>query len=59
MAVYDKNRGTVTWSNGSIDPEGFVGVKKDDFKKQFAGKIVGADINDVWDLVVKHRPKKS
>ena len=50
--------GLVVFPNGSFDPKGFVGVKKDDFVKQNAGKLK-ADINDVWDLIVKHRPKSS
>lgn len=50
--------GFVVYDNGSIDPKGFVGVKKDEFKKMFAGKMK-ADIDEVWDLVSKNRPKNS
>lgn len=50
--------GLVVFDNGSFDPKGFVGVKKDDFVKANAGRLK-ADINDVWDLIVKHRPKSS
>lgn len=52
------SEGLVRFDNGSFDPKGFVGVKKEDFVKQYAGKVKG-DIGTVWSLIVKHRPTKS
>lgn len=57
MLKVDQKTGVVSFDNGSIDPKGFVGVKKDEFKKQFAGKIKGASIDQVWHEVQKRRPK--
>jgi hypothetical protein len=48
----------VVVDNGTIDPKGLVGVNKSEFVKMFQGQFKRTDINDVWDLVSKHKPKK-
>lgn len=48
--------GVVKFKNGSFDPKGFVGVKKEDFVEQWGGRLQ-SDISEVWSLIVKHRPK--
>ena len=40
-----------------INPKAFVGVKKDEFKRQFKGKL-RFDLNEVWDWIVKNRGSK-
>lgn len=39
-----------------LNPIAFVGVNKEDFKKQFKGKLP-FDLNDAWSWIVKNRPK--
>lgn len=38
----------------SFNPKAFVGVKKDDFRKMYAGKVAH-DLNDVWDWILENR----
>ena len=43
--------------NTQINPDGFVGWTKAQFKDAFAGKL-SEDIDEVWAKIVKARPKK-
>ncbi len=40
-----------------LNPLAFIGVKKDEFKKQYKGKVP-FDLNDAWDWIVKNRGSK-
>ena len=39
-----------------LNPLAFVGVNKDEFKKQYKGKLP-FDLDSVWKWIVKTRPK--
>lgn len=41
-----------------FNPAAFIGVKKEDFKKQYKGKIP-FDLNYAWDWIVKNRGSNS
>ncbi len=40
-----------------FNPSAFVGVKKEDFKKQYKGKIP-FDLDTIWKWIVKNRGSK-
>jgi len=39
-----------------LNPIAFVGVNKEDFKKQYKGKLP-FELNAAWSWIVKNRPK--
>lgn len=51
----------VKMGNASIDAaqEPILSMSKTDFKKHFAGKISGVEIDDVWKEVQKKKPRKT
>lgn len=40
-----------------LNPKAFVGVKKDEFKKQYKGKLP-FDLDAAWDWICKNRGSK-